>query len=147
MGIQSICKVKASVRAVTPTGTQETAVIIPYFFRGSNVYKGSAAIKTASKVEHIPQQYWDGDVPLTPVADLIRAGIVSRVSVVVKNTTTNKKRKYSLVVDTEQLGAIYDGVGANNLINTDFILTNRAGAAVNMGKIVRLIQKTDAYHP
>ena len=147
MGIQSICKVKANVTPVNPDGTQGAAAEYSFFFRGSNVYKASTDIKTASGIEHIPQQFWDGDLPLVPVADLIREGIIARIGVVVKNPTTNKKRKYQLVVDAEQRGAIFNGTGTANLIQKDFILTGRNGTARNIGKIVKIQESTDAYNP
>jgi hypothetical protein len=146
MGIQSICKVKASVTPVKPDGTNEAAIVVPYYFRGSGVYKSSSTIATAASIEHIPSDKWQGDMPLTPVADLVRAGIVDRLNVIVQDSTTKKKRMYSLVVDSEQRAAIYDGTGTANIDGADFILPTKTGTK-NMGKIVKIRSRTEAYNP
>lgn len=145
MGIQSICKVKAKVSPVKPDGTNEPEIVVPYYFRGSNVYKASTGISTATLIEHIPSDKWEGTMPLTPVADLIRAGILSRVNITVENTN-KKKFNYQLIVDSEQLPLIYDSTGAGSLDNLDYILTKKSGTD-NKGKIVKISSRTEAYNP
>lgn len=146
MGIQSICKVKAKVTAPKPDGTTDPEVIVPYFFRGSNVYKNSQAVSLATFVEHIPQDKWSGKLPLTPVGDLIRCGVLARLSVRVK-PTVGKPKTYSLIVDAEQLAYIFDGSGTANMLGQDYILTKKDGSADNKGKIIRIGTRTEAYNP
>jgi hypothetical protein len=145
MGIQSICKVKAKVSPVKPDGTNDPELVVPYYFRGSNVYKASTGIATASLIEHIPADKWEGTMPLTPVADLIRAGILSRVNITVQNAN-KKKFNYQLVVDSEQLPLIYDSTGAGTLDNLDYILT-KGTTTDNKGKITKISSRTEAYNP
>lgn len=146
MGIQSICKVKAKVSPVKPDGTNEAEIVVPYYFRGSNVYKASSGIATAALIEHIPSDKWEGNMPLTPVADLIRAGILARVNIIVQATGSTKKFNYQLIVDAEQLPLIYDSTGAGSLDNQDYILFKKSGN-VTKGKIVKISQRTEAYNP
>lgn len=146
MGVQSICKVKAKVSPVKPDGTKEPTLTVPYYFRGSNVYKASPGIAGAALIEHIPSDKFDGTMPLTPVADLIRAGILARVNVIVQAANNPKKFNYQLVVDAEQLPLIYDSTGAGTLDNQDYILAKKSGN-VTKGKIVKIAQRTEAYNP
>lgn len=145
MGVQSICKVKAKVLPVKPDGTKEAEIVVPYYFRGSNVYKASSGIAGAALIEHIPSDQFDGTMPLTPVADLLRAGILARVNIVVTNTN-KKKFNYQLIVDAEQLPLIYDSTGKGTLDNQEYILTKKT-TTDNKGKITKISQRTEAYNP
>ncbi len=146
MGIQSVCRVKAKIKPVKPDGTTEPELVVPYYFRGSNVYLASTAVKDSSLIENIPSDKFNGTIPLPPVADLIRAGIVSRIGVVVEDPNSKKRRRYSLVVDAEQKGAIFDNA-TKPLDGADWILTNRNNTTKNMGKIIKLTERTEAYNP
>ena len=146
MGIQSICRVKAKVSPVKPDGGKEAEMVVPYYFRGSNVYKASTSLATATLIDHIPSDKFDGSMPLTPVADLIRAGILARVNIIVQAAPGSKKFNYQLIVDAEQLPLIYDKSGSSTLDNTDYILSKKSGN-VNRGKVIKIAQRTEAYNP
>ncbi len=146
MGIQSICRVKATVSPIKPDGSKESQITIPYYFRGSNVYTASNDIATASAIDNIPTDKFDGSMPLSPVADLIRAGILARVNITVQDGSSKKKRHYQLIVDAEQLTGIYDKTNGGTLDGKSYILTKK-GTAKNMGTIIKVSTRTEAYNP
>jgi hypothetical protein len=147
MGIQSICRVKAKVSPIKPDGTKEAELVVPYYFRGSNVYKGSTGLAAAALIDNIPSDKFDGTMPLSPVADLIRAGILARVNITVYESSTKKRRTYQLIVDSEQLVGIYDKTNGSSLDDKDYILTKKDGTTKNMGKIIKISNRTEAYNP
>jgi hypothetical protein len=147
MGIHSICLVKAKIKPLKEDGTTEAEIVVPYYFRGSGVYKNSTGVRDASGIKNVPYENYDGSIPLTPVADLIRAGILDRVNVTVRNESTKKKYKYSLIIDAENAAIIYDKTsGQSTLDGDDWILPTKTGTK-NVGKIIRVGSRTEAYNP
>lgn len=149
MGILNVCKVVASMKELKKDGTlAATAVSVPYYFEGSSVYN-EAAFATCTGIEMIPDDKWDGSHPLIPVAQLIEAEILNRLSVSVKDST-GKKRRYDLAVAQEKVGKIHDGTAAEKLDGKSYKILKKVGTTVSTidrGTIIRVGGKTQAYNP
>jgi hypothetical protein len=146
MGMLSVCKVIASIGELKKDGTTGAAANVAYYFRGSNVYNGDAAFSTATGIEVIPDDKWDGSHPLIPVGELIGASILNRVSVSVKDSS-NKKRRYDLIVAEAKMSKIIGGTAAEKLDGKPYKLTKRDGSVLDRGTIIRVGGKTEAYNP
>jgi len=145
MGILNVCKVVASVKELKKDGTSGTAINVPYYFQGSSVFN-ETAIATCTGVEMIPADKWDGSHPLIPVAQLIDANILNRLSVVVQDTA-KKKRRYELVIAQANVGKAIDGTAAEKLDGKSFKLLKRDGSVLDRGTVIRVGGKTTNYNP
>lgn len=145
MGILNVCKVITNIGELKKDGTSAAAVNVPYYFLGSSVYNDST-FATAVGIEMIPADKWDGSHPLVPIAQLIEANIIDRLSVVVKNGA-NKKQRYDLAVSSEKVGKLIDGTAAEKLDGKSYKLLTRTGTTVDKGQIVRVGSKTTQYNP
>jgi hypothetical protein len=145
MGIQNVCKILAKVKELKKDGTLGTEVTVPYYFLGTSAYN-DATFATVVGIEMIPADKWDGSHPLIPVAELIQAQILSRLSVVVL-AANKKKRRYNVAVSEQLLGKIHNGTTAERLDGKNYKLLNKAGSSVDMGTIIRIGGKTDAFNP
>jgi hypothetical protein len=145
MGIQNVCKVLASVKELKKDGTLGAAVNVPYYFLGTSAY-ADTTFATAVGIEMIPADKWDGSHPLIPVAELIASEILNRLSVVVQ-AANKKKRRYNLAVAQEKVGKLIDGTAAEKLDGKSYKLINKLGQSVDMGTVIRIGGKTDAYNP
>jgi hypothetical protein len=145
MGIQNVCRVDAAVKPVNKDGTSGTEVTVPYYFLGSSVY-ADATMSTATGIQMIPADKWDGSHPLVPVAELIEAGILDRLNVVVQSPD-KKKRRYNMAVAQAKIGKLIDGTEAEQLDGKSYKLLNSSGAAVEKGTIIRVGGQTEAINP
>jgi hypothetical protein len=145
MGIQNVCKILASVKELKKDGTLGAAVTVPYYFLGTSAYT-DPAFATATGIENIPADKWDGSHPLIPVANLIEAQILSRLNVVVQ-AANKKKRRYNVAVSEALLGKIHNGTAAERLDGKSYKLLGKTGNSVDMGTIIRIGGKTDAFNP
>jgi hypothetical protein len=145
MGILSYCKVVANIKPLNKDGTQGTAANVPYYFQGSSVY-ADAPFATTTGIELIPNDKWDGSHPLVPVAQLIEANILNRLSVVVQDNN-KKKSRYEVVVKQELVSKIIDGTATEKLDGKAFKLLSRTGSSVEKGKVIRVGGKTSQYNP
>jgi hypothetical protein len=141
MGILNVCKVEAKVKPLKKDGTVGAEITAPFYFEGSSIYFDTA-MATATGVECIPADKWDGSFPLTPVANLIRAGILERESVVVQ-ATGGKKKRYSIVIDAEKQLTIRDGSAAEKLNGKSFVL-KKGTTSTTVGTIIRVGGQTEA---
>jgi hypothetical protein len=145
MGILNVCKVVASMKELKKDGTSGAAVNVPYYFLGSTVFN-ETAMATCTGIEMIPADKWDGSHPTIPVAQLIEANILNRLSVVVKDSA-NKKRRYEMVVAQDKVGKINDGTAAEKLDGKSFKLLKRDGSVLDRGTVIRVGGKTTNYNP
>jgi hypothetical protein len=145
MGILNVCKVVTSIKPLNKDGTQGTAVNAAYYFQGSSAFN-DPAFATCTGIEMIPADKWDGSHPLVPVAQLIEANILNRLSVVVQ-ATNKKKSRYDVVVKQELVAKIIDGTAAEKLDGKAFKLLSRTGTTVEKGKVIRVGGKTTSYNP
>lgn len=145
MGILNVCKVITTIGELKKDGTTNTAAPVAYYFLGSSVYNDST-FATAVGIEMIPADKWDGSHPLVPVAQLIAANIVDRLSVVVQNSA-KKRQRYDLAVNSEKVGKLIDGSAAEKLDGKSYKLLTRTGTTVEKGTIIRVGSKTSQYNP
>ncbi len=143
MGILNICKVVSSVKPLNRDGSLGTAVNVAYYFQGSSVYNDSS-FSTCTGIEMIPADKWDGSQPLVPVAQLIAANILNRLSVVVM--LGKKKTRYGVVVKQEFVSKIIDGTPTEKLDGKSFKLLTRTGTTVDKGLVVRVGGNTTQYY-
>jgi hypothetical protein len=145
MGILNYCKVVAKVKPLNKDGTQGAEVNVAYYFQGSSAY-ADTTFATTTGIELIPNDKWDGSQPLVPVAQLISANILNRLSVVVLDSQ-KKKTRYDVVVKQELVSVIIDGTAVQKLDGKSFKLLSKTGASVEKGKVVRVGGKTSQYNP
>jgi hypothetical protein len=146
MGILNVCKVVTAIGQLKKDGTSALPADVAYYFQGSSAFN-DPTFATCTGIEMIPADKWDGSHPLVPVAQLIAANILNRLSVVVQATGTKKKTRYEIVVKQEKVSKIIDGTAAEQLDGKSFKLINRSGATVDKGTVIRVGGKTSQYNP
>lgn len=145
MGILNVCKVVTAIGQLKKDGTSALPADVAYYFQGSSAFN-DPAFATCTGIEMIPADKWDGSHPLVPVAQLIAANILNRLSIVVQDTDKKKKR-YDIVIQQEKVAKAIDGTAAEKLDGKSFKLINRAGATVNKGTVIRVGGNTTQYNP
>ncbi len=100
----SICKVTIGGGAAPGGGTSTT-----YYFKGSTSYQ-VAGISTATGVEVVKPEDWTNGEPIIPIAALILAGKVERLTAAITtNTNPSRTRYVDLIVAKDKVATIEVG--------------------------------------
>jgi hypothetical protein len=117
-----------------------------YYFLGSSVYE-NADIATRTGIKNIKREDWDKSNVLTPVANIVRAGLIERMVATVETTSTGGKKvykTYDILVDAEKALDVKSGGDAKELTGLDFKIRKPDGTTKTIGKIRTVGKRTQA---
>ena len=143
MLFRSYCKFTTKVKSTSAGGTDRDQ---DYYFLGSSIYE-DATISTRTGITNIKREDWDKSNVLTPVANIVRAGLLDRLVATVETTGTNGKKNrktYSIVVDSDKSNDVKKGGDGKELAGLDYKIKDGTGTVKTVGKIITVGNKTDS---
>jgi hypothetical protein len=133
-----ICFVKETRYKVGTDGKSVADGDNIYYFQSSSVYS-EAAVTTATGVNYINPDTWEGKEPLIKVEQMILSGKLERIYVEVDPGGDKATKKLSMFCIPSKMITVRDATGG--LIGKD-IKTTRGGVSKTLGKVFNVRSKT-----
>lgn len=140
---QFYCKFTIKIKSTSEGGADRDQ---DYYFLGSSIYK-QAAMATRTGITLIDRSDWDKSNVLTPVANIVRAGLLERMVATVESTTAGGKKvrkAYEIVVDAEKALDVKKGGDGKELAGLNYTIVDKTGNNKDLGKIITVGKRTNA---